>query len=38
VNDMVRSGMSRREVLETINKNIYSGLSAELRLSVWKKV
>jgi len=38
VNDMVRSGMSRGEVLETINKNIYSGLSAELRLSVWKKV
>jgi hypothetical protein len=38
VNDMVRSGMSRREVLETINKNIYSGLSAELRLSVWKKI
>jgi hypothetical protein len=38
VNDMIRSGMSRREVLETINKNIYSGLSAELRLSVWKKI
>jgi len=38
VNDMVRSGVSHREILETINENIYSGLSAELRLSVWKKV
>lgn len=37
VNDMVRSGSTRMEVLQTINRNIYSGLAAELRLSKWKK-
>ena len=38
VNDMVLNGMSRSEVRQTIIDNTYSGLSAELRLTQWKKI
>ena len=38
VNDMVLNGMSRSEVHQMIVENTYSGLSAELRLTQWKKI
>ena len=38
INDMVGSGLSRQKVVDIINSNLYSGLSANLRLQTWKKV
>lgn len=38
INDMVLAGMSTMEIRSTIKSNTFSGLSAELRLSQWRKV
>lgn len=38
INDMVLSGMTVDEIVELINKNSFSGLSASLRFANWKKV
>ena len=38
INDMVKSGLSVDQIMETINTNTFSGIEAELRFSTWKKV
>lgn len=38
VNDMIKSGISRKELLETISHNIYKGTKAIMKIKQWKKV
>lgn len=38
INDMVLAGMSSEKVVDTINKNSYSGLEAKLKFASWKKI
>ena len=38
VNDMILNGMTKESVLDSINKNTYSGLMAKLKLSEWRKI
>ena len=38
INDMIMSGLSESEVLEIINRNTVSGLSAKLQLVEYKKI
>lgn len=38
INDMILSGLSKEDVLKVIEERTFSGLSAELEFSVWKKV
>ena len=37
INEMVLSGKSPEDILETINKNTYTGLAAQLRYNEWRK-
>ncbi len=38
INEMVKDhGYTKEQVFEIINKNVYVGLSAELRFMTWKK-
>lgn len=37
INDAILAGMSKSEILETINLNTYRELEAKLQLSFWKK-
>lgn len=37
INEMVLSGKSPESVLETINKNTYTGLAAQLRYNEWRR-
>lgn len=37
VNDMVKAGIPVETIVETINSNTYSGLSAQLRFNEWRK-
>lgn len=38
INDMILAGMTQQNVVNTINNNTYTGLSAKLRFNEWKKV
>lgn len=38
VNDMVMSGVSPREIINIIDENTYSGITAKLRFTKWKKL
>ena len=38
INEMILAGVSREEIIETINTNTFSGIEAELRFSTWKKI
>jgi hypothetical protein len=38
VNDMIKSGIPRKELLETISHNIYKGTKAIMKIKQWKKV
>jgi hypothetical protein len=38
INDMVLAGYTPAKVVDIINENVYSGLTAKLRFSEWKKV
>lgn len=38
VNEAIISGMTQAEVMEVINTSTYSGLSAKLKFSQWKKI
>jgi hypothetical protein len=37
INDLIISGMTKSEVMQLIEQNIYSGLFAKLKLNQWKK-
>ena len=38
INDMVIGGLSQNEIIEIINSNTYSGLSAKAKLQEYKKI
>ena len=38
INDMVLGGLSPNVIIDTINKNSFSGLKAKMGLSDWSKV
>jgi hypothetical protein len=38
INEMVQNGISEEEILETINTNTHSGIEANLKFSIWKKI
>lgn len=37
INDMVLDGISQKEIVEMLEGNAYSGLSAKAKLSIWKR-
>lgn len=37
INEMILSGVSKEQIMATINSNTYQGLSAKLRFSEWRK-
>ena len=38
INEMILSGRSQNEIIETINTNTFKGIEAKLRFSTWKKI
>lgn len=38
INDMIKSGMDKAQLLSLINKNTFSGLDATLQFNRWKKI
>jgi hypothetical protein len=38
INDMILGGLTQNEVVEIINSNTYSGLSAKAKLQEYKKI
>ena len=38
VNDMILAGMTSKEIQSTIKENIFTGLSARVRLADWKRI
>jgi hypothetical protein len=38
INDMIISGYTRDQIISIIDQNTYSGLEAQLKLTMWKKV
>jgi hypothetical protein len=38
INEAVMAGFTSKEILDTINKNVYKGLRAEMKYNSWKKV
>jgi transcription elongation factor Elf1 len=38
INDMVKAGRTPEEILETINTNTFTGMTAKLKFADWKKV
>ena len=38
INDMVKAGRTENEILETINTNTFTGMTAKLKFADWKKV
>jgi hypothetical protein len=38
INDMVLSGWSPKIIVDTIDKNTFSGLKAKMALSDWSKI
>lgn len=38
INEMIMFGMSKEEIQSTINKNTFSGLEAQAKLTFWKKI
>ena len=37
INDMIQSGLTSEDVIEIINSNSFTGLSAKLKLKEYKK-
>ena len=37
INEMIQNGMTHKELMEVLEKNTYSGLSAKLAFSKWRK-
>jgi len=38
INDMIMAGYAKEQIQEIIDDNIFSGASAKLRFSEWKKI
>lgn len=38
INDMIKNGLSRKALMETINKRTFKGLMAKLEFNKWKKI
>jgi hypothetical protein len=38
INDMVRAGMSSKDIQQLIDQHTYKDLSAKMRLTQWKRV
>jgi hypothetical protein len=38
INDMVMAGYTKKQIQEIIDDNTFSGVSAQLRFSEWKKI
>ena len=38
INEMILSGMSKEQVVDMINSNTYSGASAIMHFTTWRKV
>ena len=38
INEMILSGMTREQVVDMINSNTYSGASAIMHFTTWRKV
>jgi len=38
INDMIQGGMSETDLLDTINKNTFSGLKLQLKINEWKRI
>jgi hypothetical protein len=38
INDMIKMGLSKLELIEIIERNTFSGLKAKLAFTKWKKV
>jgi transcription elongation factor Elf1 len=38
INDMVLAGLTPKKIVDIINENTYSGLSAKMQFNIWKKI